>query len=47
MNLELTQITKDNIVFCKNCLMPSTRPRIEYNAEGICNACSWVDEKKR
>jgi len=46
MNLELTQITKDNIVFCKNCLMPSTRPRIEYNAEGICNACSWVDEKK-
>ena len=25
--------------------MPSTRPRITYNEEGICNACEWANEK--
>lgn len=24
----------------------STRPRIIFNEDGICNACSWVEEKK-
>ncbi len=32
--------------YCKRCLMPSTRPRIQYNSEGICNACQWAEEKK-
>jgi len=31
---------------CKNCLMPSTRPRIQYNKQGKCNACSWAEKKK-
>jgi N-acetyl sugar amidotransferase len=26
--------------------MPSTRPRITFTEEGICNACQWADEKK-
>ena len=26
--------------------MPSTRPRIQYNKEGVCNACQWAEEKK-
>tara|TARA_Y100001935_G_scaffold249114_1_gene247220 strand:+ start:10 stop:1092 length:1083 start_codon:yes stop_codon:yes gene_type:complete len=26
--------------------MPNTRPRIRFNEEGVCNACSWADEKK-
>ena len=24
----------------------STRPRIEFDKNGICNACSWSEEKK-
>ena len=26
--------------------MPSTRPRIQYNEKGVCNACQWAEEKK-
>lgn len=26
--------------------MPSTRPRITFNEQGICNACQWAEEKK-
>ena len=25
----------------------STRPRIEFDKKGWCNACNWVDEKKK
>lgn len=25
--------------FCKNCVMPDTRPGITFNEEGICIAC--------
>lgn len=34
-------------LYCKNCLMPSTRPRITFTEEGICNGCSWADKKRR
>jgi N-acetyl sugar amidotransferase len=27
--------------------MPSTRPRIQYNADGVCNACVWAVEKQK
>jgi N-acetyl sugar amidotransferase len=26
--------------------MPSTRPRIQFNNKGVCNACQWAEEKK-
>lgn len=32
--------------YCAKCLMPSTRPRIQYNEAGVCNACQWAEEKK-
>tara|TARA_B100000315_G_scaffold260917_1_gene327319 strand:- start:9588 stop:10694 length:1107 start_codon:yes stop_codon:yes gene_type:complete len=32
--------------YCTKCLNVSTRPRIEFNKEGICNACVWAEEKK-
>lgn len=32
--------------YCANCLMPETRPRISFNDNGVCNACSWAEEKK-
>ena len=43
-----------NIYWCKNCVMPSTRPNILIYDDGICNACKFhknvklkVDWKKR
>ena len=32
--------------YCTKCLMPSTRPRLQFNKEGVCNACEWAEEKK-
>ena len=34
------------IFWCKNCLNMSTRPRIEFDQRGWCNACQWMEEKK-
>lgn len=31
--------------YCKRCLTPNTRPRIEFNANGVCNACLNADQK--
>jgi N-acetyl sugar amidotransferase len=33
------------INFCKKCLMPDSRPRIEFNLEGVCNACLYSERK--
>ena len=35
-----------DIFWCKSCLNTSTRPRISFNKNGICNACTWSIEKK-
>ena len=32
--------------YCKECLMPHTRPRQTFNNEGVCGACEWNREKK-
>ena len=32
--------------WCKNCLNTSTRPRIQFDENGICNAYIGDDEKK-
>ena len=34
------------IFWCDTCLNMSTRPRIEFDQEGRCNACVWKDQKK-
>jgi len=34
------------IFWCKTCLNMSTRPRIEFDEHGRCNACIWSEEKK-
>ncbi|HRY28805.1 MAG TPA: N-acetyl sugar amidotransferase [Elusimicrobiota bacterium] len=33
--------------YCTRCIMPDTRPRIEFDREGVCNACRHADEKKK
>jgi N-acetyl sugar amidotransferase len=35
------------IFWCKNCLNTSTRPRITFDERGWCNACQWMEEKKK
>lgn len=32
--------------YCKKCLMPSTRPRIQFDENGVCNGCNWAEQKK-
>lgn len=32
--------------YCTKCVMSSTRPRITFNKDGVCNACQWAEEKK-
>ncbi len=35
------------VYWCKNCLNMSTRPRIQFDKRGFCNACIWMEEKKK
>ena len=32
--------------YCKKCLMPSSRPRIVFDNDGICNGCATATSKK-
>lgn len=32
--------------WCSNCVAMSTRPRISFNEEGLCNACVWSLKKE-
>lgn len=33
--------------FCKKCVMPDTKPGLDFNKEGICSACRVVEHKKK
>src|ERR1700730_1223452 len=35
------------IKFCATCLMPNSRPRIVFDAKGVCNACHTPAAKTR
>ena len=35
----------EKIIICKSCLMPSSRPRITFNKNQICNACNYQLKK--
>ncbi|XPV76199.1 MAG: N-acetyl sugar amidotransferase [Desulfovibrio sp.] len=34
------------VVYCKRCVTSNQRPRIEFDEEGICNACRFAEEKE-
>ena len=34
-----------NIVYCKTCVMPNSRPRVVFDENGNCNACKNAEEK--
>ncbi len=33
--------------YCKLCVTPDTRPRIEFDEEGVCNACRYAEQKAK
>ena len=37
---------KKILKYCSKCLMPSTRPRITFDENGVCNACLYNSLKK-
>lgn len=43
----MTDNSATAVRFCAQCLMPDTRPRIVFDAEGICNACHTAEEKNK
>jgi len=36
----------NNLRWCSNCLVMSTRPRVAFDNRGFCNACQWMDKKQ-
>ncbi len=34
------------ITYCKNCVMPGTKPDLKINHEGVCNACESFHDRK-
>jgi N-acetyl sugar amidotransferase len=34
------------ITYCKNCVMPATKPDLKINQEGVCNACESFHDRK-
>lgn len=37
---------KMGIFWCSSCLNASTRPRITFDSNRVCNACQWAERKK-
>ena len=35
-----------NMVYCKKCVMPNTRPGISFNEDGVCSACQSYERRK-
>ena len=32
--------------YCKNCILPDTRPNLSIDEDGVCNACKSHRDKK-
>ena len=33
--------------FCKKCLYPDIKPQVNFDKNGICDACVWVEKKEK
>ena len=42
---QLLELPKE-VKFCTKCVMSNQRPRITFNEEGVCSACSYRETKK-
>ena len=34
------------MIYCKRCLMPSTKPDLHLDEEGVCNACRSYEKRQ-
>jgi N-acetyl sugar amidotransferase len=46
LDSQLEKLPKE-VVFCKKCVVSNQRPRTIIDAEGICNACRYSEEKEQ
>ena len=37
---------QEKVVFCERCVTSNQRPRIEFDQEGVCNACRFAYKKE-
>ena len=37
----------DKVIFCKKCVMSNQRPRITFDAEGVCGGCRNTELYKK
>ena len=37
----------EKVIFCKNCTISNQRPRITFNENGICSACTFANHKQK
>lgn len=42
----MTKISNKGIRFCKKCVMPDTRPGIQFDSDGICQPCHFAEQMK-
>ena len=35
------------VIYCKKCVMSNQRPRITFNNEGVCSACTYSETKHK
>lgn len=47
MKTERITELRNLVQFCKSCLMPDSRPRVVFDADGVCNACHTAREKNQ
>ena len=40
-------IEVEKLKYCKNCVMPDTKPGVHLDENGICNACRNIKIKKK
>ncbi|MEW6386707.1 MAG: N-acetyl sugar amidotransferase [Thermodesulfobacteriota bacterium] len=45
LDRQLTELPRE-VKFCRRCVVSNQRPRIVFDADGICGACRWAEEKE-
>ena len=36
----------EKVIYCTKCVISNQRPRIKFDANGVCNACNYADQKQ-
>ncbi len=39
------KVQQKEVVYCTKCVVSNQRPRIQFNSEGVCNACLFAERK--